>query len=148
MSSSKSTTKPSSSKEGKLTYLDMTAKAIQALRSRKGASRAAIARWIEINFEKESGSLFNSYLRTAIQKGLQSGVLKEGETAQRFKIGELPKAVKPKKKVASKKKTASKKEERLQKEEGFIQKEERLKEEDGVDKEVELQKEGGIKEEE
>merc|ERR1719466_321274 len=109
MSSSKITlASSSSSKEGKLTYLEMTIKAIQALRSRKGASRSAIARWIQINFEKESGSQFNSFLRTAIKKGLQSGVLKEGESAQRFKIGELPKAVKPKK-VVSKKKSASKK---------------------------------------
>merc|ERR1719466_711736 len=89
MSSSKITlASSSSSKEGKLTYLEMTVAAVQALRSRKGASRSAIARWIQINFEKESGSLFNSYLRTAIKKGLQSGVLKEGETAQRFKIGD------------------------------------------------------------
>merc|ERR1712121_518309 len=102
--------KPSTSKttENKASYLEMTIAAVQALRARKGASRAAIARWIEINFEKEGGSAFNSYLRTAIKKGLESGVLREGETAQIFKIGELPKAVKPKKKTASKKKGGSK----------------------------------------
>merc|ERR1719365_543558 len=100
----------SSAKEDKQTYLDMTIAAIQALKDRKGASRAAIAGWVQMNFEKEGGSAFNSYLRTAIKKGLESGVLKEGASAQRFKIGELPKVVKPKKKkVASKKKTSSKK---------------------------------------
>merc|ERR1712042_142787 len=84
--------------------------AVQALRARKGASRAAIAGWVQMNFEKEGGSAFNSYLRTAIKKGLESGVLREGASAQRFRIGELPKVTKPKKKkVASKKKTSSKK---------------------------------------
>merc|ERR1711951_247372 len=91
------------------TYLDMTIAAIQALKDRKGASRAAIAGWVQMNFEKEGGSAFNSYLRTAIKKGLESGVLREGATAQRFKIGELPKVVKPKKKTSSKKKRSSKK---------------------------------------
>merc|ERR1712121_528782 len=107
MSSSKSTV--STTTEDKASYLEMTMAAVQALRARKGASRAAIARWIQINFEKEGGSAFNSYLRTAIKKGLESGVLREGETAQRFKIGELPKAVKKKKKTSSKKKSGSKK---------------------------------------
>merc|ERR1712048_849024 len=90
-----------SSKEVKASYLEMTIAAVQALKDRKGASRAAIARWIEMNFEKEGGSAFNSYLRTAIKKGLESGVLREGASAQRFRIGELPKVTKPKKKVAS-----------------------------------------------
>merc|ERR1712048_843234 len=114
-----------------------------------------IARWIEINFEKEGGSAFNSYLRTAIKKGLESGVLREGETAQRFKIGELPKAVKPKKKTASKKEgriegeeedVVLEKEERLQKEDG-LKEEELFEEEDCVEKESVVQKEDGVEEE-
>merc|ERR1719293_523490 len=98
-----------SSKVETVTYLDMAIKAVQALKDRKGASRSAIARWIQINYNKEGGSAFNAYLRAAIKKGMESGILKEGQSAQRFKIGVLPKVVKPKKKVASKKKTSSKK---------------------------------------
>merc|ERR1712106_587082 len=102
--------KGSSAKEETVTYLDMVVQSVQALKDRKGASRAAIARWVQINHKKEGGSAFNSYLRNAIKKGLESGVLKEGQSAQRFKIGTLPKVVKPKKKkTASSKKTASKK---------------------------------------
>merc|ERR1712168_850714 len=143
--SSKNMSSATASTEDKLTYLDMTVKAIQALRTRKGASRAAIARWIEINFEKESGSLFNSYLRTAIQKGLQSGVLKEGETAQRFKIGELPKAVKPKKKVASKKKTASKKKSGSKKKKGSSKKKSASKKKTASTKKSSSKKKAGSK---
>ena len=92
------------------TYLEMVTEAIPIIRDRKGASRAAIASWIQKNCSKEAGAMFNARLRTALNKGLENGVLKEGNTAQRFRIGVLPKATKPKKKkVASKKKTASKK---------------------------------------
>merc|ERR1712123_377063 len=98
-------------KEQKITYLDMTIEAIQALKDRKGASRMAIAQWVQEHHQKEAGSAFNAYLRAAIKRGLESGVLKEGQSAQRFRIGELPKAVKPKKKqtASSKKKSGSKK---------------------------------------
>merc|ERR1739838_44159 len=102
-------TKSTAAKEKTVTYLDMVIQAIQAVKDRKGASRAAIARWVQINHNKEGGSAFNAYLRTAITKGVESGVLKEGQTAQRFKIGVLPKVEKPKKKTASKKKSGSKK---------------------------------------
>merc|ERR1719188_1351149 len=86
----------------KETYSEMIVKAILAIKDRKGTSRPAIARWIQINCGKEGGSLFNSYLRTALKKGMESGLFVEGKTKQRFRIGTLPKA--PKKKVASKKK--------------------------------------------
>ena len=93
------------------TYLEMVTDAIPKIRDRKGASRQAIAAWIQSNFSKEAGAMFNARLRTALNKGIEKGVLKEGNTPQRFRIGELPKATKPKKKkVASKKKKpASKK---------------------------------------
>ena len=92
------------------TYLEMVCEAIPLIRDRKGASRAAIASWIQNNCSKEAGAMFNARLRTALNKGIESGVLKEGNTTQRYRIGVLPKPTKPKKKkVASKKKTTSKK---------------------------------------
>ena len=92
------------------TYLEMVTDAIPKIRDRKGASRQAIAAWIQSNFSKEAGAMFNARLRTALNKGIEKGVLKEGNTAQRFRIGELPKPTKPKKKkAASKKKKTPKK---------------------------------------
>merc|ERR1712190_720276 len=99
----------------------MSVEAIQALRNkgdRKGISRQAIARWIQIIHKKEGGGQFNKCLSTALDKGMKDGVLKAGETTARFKIDNgLPKAKKPavkkknskKKKTGSKKKTATKK---------------------------------------
>merc|ERR1711997_1311018 len=86
---------------------EMIVKAIVAIKDRRGCSRSAIARWIQINCEKSSGSTFNAALRSAIKKGLESGLFKEGNSKQRFRIGVLPKA--PKKKVASKKKKTNSK---------------------------------------
>ena len=99
------------------TYLEMVTEAIPIIRDRKGASRQAIAAWIQSNFSKEAGAMFNARLRTALNKGIEKGVLKEGNTPQRFRIGVLPKPDKPKKKKvasakkkpASRKKTSSKK---------------------------------------
>merc|ERR1712244_165036 len=59
------------------------------------------------NLGKESGSTFNAALRSALKKGIESGLFKEGNSKQRFRIGVLPKA--PKKKVASKKKKTNSK---------------------------------------
>merc|ERR1711971_1124132 len=96
--------------EKKATYQEMIVKAIVAIKDRRGCSRSAIARWIQINLGKESGSIFNAALRSALKKGIESGLFKEGNSKQRFRIGVLPKAPKPKKKTNSKKKKpASKK---------------------------------------
>ena len=90
------------------TYLEMVTEAIPTIRDRKGASRVSIASWIQKNCSKEAGAMFNARLRTALNKGIENGVLTQGNTAQRFRIGVLPKLTKPKKKVASKKKKKKK----------------------------------------
>ena len=101
--------------EKKMSYLDMVIAAIPAIKDRKGASRMAIASWIQKTYSKEGGGVFNGSLRTALNKGLEKGMLVPGATDQRYKIGVLPKVVKKKpaskkkKKSSSKKKTSSKK---------------------------------------
>eukprot|EP01083_Nonionella_stella_P277273 942575_1 len=92
-------------------------KAIGQIRSgRKGASRAAISNYLVNNNNKSAGGQFNYALRTALKKGIESGVLRAGETEQRFKLGEKaksitnpPKPKKKKKKVVKKKKKVTKK---------------------------------------
>ena len=90
-------------------------KAIGAIKSgNKGASRAAIANYLVNNNGKTAGGMFNAHLRNALKKGIESGVLKQGDSAQRFKLGEKAKSVtnppKPKKKkVVKKKKKVTKK---------------------------------------
>merc|ERR1712154_586602 len=95
----------------KETYIEMVLRAIPDIKDRKGASRTTIANWIQANFNKEAGSSFNAFLRNALKKGIESGVLKEGTTSQRYRIGQLPKPKKAakKKKIASKKKKVSSK---------------------------------------
>merc|ERR1712244_218623 len=94
------------------TFLELVIKAIPAIKDRKGASRAAIAKWIQTNCGKEGGGQFNAVLRKALTKGIESGVLKQGNTDQRYRIGELPK---PKKKKTPKKENVFKEEEIFQK---------------------------------
>merc|ERR1712024_231646 len=102
-------------KKGSWTKYDfLICKAIGALRSGpKGASRAAIANYLCNNNGKTAGGRFNASLRNAINKGLESGALRQGDTAQRFKLGENAKSVtnppKAKKKKVVKKKKVSKK---------------------------------------
>ena len=88
-------------------------KAIGATKSGpKGASRASIANYLINNNGRTSGAAFNAHLRKSIAKGIETGVLRQGDTAQRFKLGENAKALtnpkKPKKKKAPKKKPAKK----------------------------------------
>merc|ERR1712228_890561 len=102
----------------KESFSTMIIRAIASIKDRKGASRTAIANWIQANCSKESGASFNAHLRKALKKGIDSGLLKEGATPQRFRIGQLPKpkkvakkkvAAKKRKKVSQKKKTKSRK---------------------------------------
>merc|ERR1712045_1110963 len=93
-------------------------KAIGAIRGGpKGASRAAIANYLCNNNGKTAGGRFNASLRNAIKKGLESGALRQGDTAQRFKLGENAKSVtnppKAKKKKVVKKKKVSKKKKKV-----------------------------------
>ena len=72
-----------------------------------GASRPAIANHIIANNKnKNAGGAFNANLRRALKKGIESGVLCQGATAQRFKFGAGAKALlaPPKKKKVTKKK--------------------------------------------
>ena len=94
-------------------FIFMICKAISAVRGgAKGASRPAIAAWIQNNFNKEAGGRFNASLRSALKKGIESGALRAGVNAQRFKLGEKAKSItnppKPKKKKVLKKKKAKK----------------------------------------
>merc|ERR1712154_504489 len=69
-------------------------KAIGATKSgNKGASRAAIANYLCNNNGKTAGGVFNANLRMALKKGIEAGVLRQGDSAQRFKLGEKAKTV-------------------------------------------------------
>eukprot|EP01084_Bolivina_argentea_P260126 439172_1 len=88
-------------------YIFMIIKAIISIKQyHGGASRAAIANHICKNFGKTPGAHFNASLRSAIKKGLASGALKQGDTTQRFRLGDGAKAIvnPPKKKKPKKKK--------------------------------------------
>ena len=96
-------------------------RAIKAIAQwQKGASRQAIAAYLVANNGKTANAAFNANLRRALKAGLESGVLAQGATEQRFKYGAGAKALmappkkkvlkkKPKKKVTKKKKTTAKK---------------------------------------
>merc|ERR1711997_829456 len=94
----------------KLTYSDMVLQSVLNIKDyRKGASRAAIKKYVEVTFDKVVSA---SAMRNAIKKLVEEGaLLQEG---QRFKLektkrAELRKpAPKPKKKKPAKKKTKKK----------------------------------------
>ena len=111
MSATKKSAKKAAPKQP--SFIFMICKAIGAVRGgAKGASRPAIAAWIQKNFNKTAGGMFNASLRNALKKGIQQGILRPGINAQRFKLGEKAKSVtnppKPKKKKVLKKKKAKK----------------------------------------
>merc|ERR1712130_89368 len=100
----------------------MVIKSIPAIHDAKGASRAAIANWIQKNYNKEAGGQFNANLKNALAKGIKTGQLKYGDTEQRYRINRdykdpnkakkktpkktTPKKSTPKKKTSSKKKSS------------------------------------------
>ena len=99
-------------------YKMMAMEAIAHIRhGGKGASRAAIANYVQKTYKIEAGGMFNASLRRALTSGCAAGVFAHGESAQRFKLTDAgrkarkdankPKKVKKKKVV--KKKTTKKK---------------------------------------
>ena len=75
----------------------------------KGASRAAIANYIQSTYKVKAGAAFNTALRRALAAGIKSGVIAQGASAQRFKMTESGRterknANKPKPKKKTKKK--------------------------------------------
>ena len=104
-------------------FLAMIVEAIGKIHNIHGASRASIANYIADNYNKNKGGIFNSNIRIAIKKGLEGNIIKQGDTQQRYKLGdnvkEFRKSLKPKPKktktpkknktVSKKKKTTSKK---------------------------------------
>jgi len=104
--------KKSVSKPTSPTFIFMICKAIGGIKSgNQGASRTAIANYIIKNFGKTAGGHFNASIRSALKKGIASGVLKQGNTSQRFKLGEKAKSITnpPKNKKSKKKKVTKKK---------------------------------------
>ena len=97
-----------------MTTLLLVCKAIKAIGQRQGgASRAKIAAYLVANNGKKAGGVLNATLRRALKKGIETGVLAQGASAQRFKFGAGAKALmappKKKKVVKKKKKTVKKK---------------------------------------
>ena len=84
-------------------YIDFVLEAISHVHHTHGASRTAIANWICTNKGKDHGPHFNAALRSALKSGLANGQLKQGTTAQRFKLGKPVKKTKTAKKAAKKK---------------------------------------------
>ena len=75
----------------------------------KGASRAAVRRWIVEQGQKDTGSSLNKAINRALKKLLEQGIVVPGESIHRFKLdrSKLPKPAKKKKKkrpVSKKKK--------------------------------------------
>eukprot|EP00178_Gracilaria_changii_P027341 TRINITY_DN8673_c0_g1_i1.p1 TRINITY_DN8673_c0_g1~~TRINITY_DN8673_c0_g1_i1.p1 ORF type:complete len:183 (+),score=14.04 TRINITY_DN8673_c0_g1_i1:93-641(+) len=92
-------------------YIQLIVKAIgQVKGGPQGASRAAIANWIAKNSDKKAGGQFNAAIRKALKAGIAAGIIRQGATEQRYKLGEKAKSVnpKPKKKKTAKKKPAKK----------------------------------------
>ena len=96
-------------------FLDMAVEAIGHIKSgSQGASRQAVANYISATYDKEKTGQFNAALRKALSKGVETGVLRPGDTTQRYKLGpeahkKAPKKKAAKKKVSKKKKAAAKK---------------------------------------
>ena len=91
------------------TYVIMIQESIKALKERKGASRQALKKYIEANYQCE---VRNHNLNSALKKLTEEKVLEQSETGQRWKFKKAeakPAAKKPAAKKAPAKKAAPKK---------------------------------------
>jgi len=89
------------------TFAVMVGEAIVGLKEKTGSSRQAIVKYVLANY-KGVGDNANKFINAALKKGVASKKLKSAAVAGRknsgkFKIGEVPKVVKKKKKVVKKK---------------------------------------------
>lgn len=87
-------------------YSALIVEAALALKSRKGASRIAIKKYIEANHKVEIKAV---YFRNAFRKAVANGALVAGATGGTFKAAEQPKPVKKKKAATKKAKKTTKK---------------------------------------
>ena len=88
------------------TYQVMVQESIKALKERKGASRQALKKYIEANYQCE---VRNHNLNSALKKLTEEKVLEQSETGQRWKFKKAeakPAAKKPAAKKAPAKKAA------------------------------------------
>ena len=88
------------------TYQVMVQESIKALKERKGASRQAVKKYIEANYQCE---VRNHNLNSALKKLTEEKVLEQSETGQRWKFKKAeakPAAKKPATKKAPVKKVA------------------------------------------
>ena len=86
------------------TYQVMVQESIKALKERKGASRQALKKYIEANYQCE---VKNFHLNSALKKLTEEKVLEQSETGQRWKFKKAeakPAAKKPAAKKAPAKK--------------------------------------------
>ena len=91
------------------TYVIMIQESIKALKERKGASRQALKKYIEANYQCE---VRNHNLNSALKKLTEEKVLEQSETGQRWKFKKAeakPAAKKAPAKKAAPKKVAAKK---------------------------------------
>eukprot|EP00483_Globobulimina_turgida_P008620 UN08638 len=78
--------KPAEKKAAGPKFIFMICAAISAIQQyRGGASRAALASYIIKNYGKTAGARFNAALRRAFKTGIEAGVIKQGDTAPRYR---------------------------------------------------------------
>ena len=105
----KAAAKKPASKPSHPPYSEMAVKAIEELKERKGASRAAIKKYIEANYKVEMKAFL---VNKALKKLTEDGKLAVSDNGARWKIKKAEKPVaakKPAAKKASPKKPAAKK---------------------------------------
>jgi len=94
---------------GKPSYARMIAKALVALNERSGSSGTAIAQHVEANYATHLPDNFRIFLRRALKKAVEEGLLRhEGARYRLSTKGKYKLGIKRKKRTIKKKKSASK----------------------------------------